>query len=268
MTTEDYFRRYQGKNAAENYDQLFVPLISAPLAAELLARAALRPGERVLDVACGTGEVARRARDQVGAEGRVVGADGHPAMVEVARAVTPAGIEWHEAGANAMPFDDGAFDVVLCQLGLQFMADKVGALREMRRVLAAGGRLLVSVVGPMPRLFRSMAEVFARKVSEPSGKFVGVVFSLDDPGELRRHAEEAGLEEVEVHSHVTLLRLPPPAEFLWAYVHSTPLAPHFAKLSDEARAAVEREVLAAWQPLAAPGGLEMPLDVHTLIARR
>jgi ubiquinone/menaquinone biosynthesis C-methylase UbiE len=267
MATEDHFRRYQSKNAAENYEQLFVPLISAPLAGALLEYAALRPGERVLDVACGTGEVARRARDRVGPEGRVVGADGHPGMIAVARAVTPAGIEWHEAGAAAMPFGEGAFDVVLCQLGLQFMGDKVSALREMRRVLVPGGRLLVSVVGPTPPLFRAMAESFERHVGEASGKFVHVVFSFHDPDAIRRVADEAGLREVEVHSHTTTLSLPPAAEFLWQYVHSTPLAPHFAKLADERRAALERDVVAAWRPFAAGDGLEMPLDVHTLIAR-
>src|SRR3546814_10148611 len=122
--------------------------------------AALREGERVLDVACGTGVVTRLASEQVGATGAVAGLDVNPGMLAVARAATPEGmsIEWHEANAEAMPLPDASFDVVLCQLGLQFMPDRQAALREMRRVLVDGGRLAFNVPGPMPRIFAVRSE--------------------------------------------------------------------------------------------------------------
>src|SRR3546814_10556694 len=104
------------------------------ISADLVRNAALREGERVLDVACGTGVVTRLASEQVGATGAVSGLDVNPGMLAVARAATPEGmsIEWHEANAEAMPLPDASFDVVLCQLGLQFMPDRQAALREMR----------------------------------------------------------------------------------------------------------------------------------------
>src|SRR5215207_11707155 len=123
------FEAYGG-SAPENYERYFVPVIGAPLATDLVDVAALRPGERVLDVACGTGVVARLAAERVEATGTVAGIDLNPGMLAVARSVTPPGmvIEWHQSSAEAMPLPDEAFDVVLCQLGLQFVPDKLAAL--------------------------------------------------------------------------------------------------------------------------------------------
>ena len=107
-------------------------------AADLVDRAALQPGERVLDVACGTGVVARVAAERVGSTGRVAALDVNSGMLAVARslpAVTGAPVEWHEGSALALPFPDAAFDVAFCQLGLQFFPDRPKALREIRRVL-------------------------------------------------------------------------------------------------------------------------------------
>src|SRR5688500_1839868 len=146
MTQQHYGRAYGG-SATENYERYFVPAIGAPLAADLTDMAAPRPGERVLDVACGTGIVARLAAERVGTGGAVVGLDFNPGMLGVARSVTPPdlAIEWQEASADVMPLPNEAFDVVLCQLALQFMPDKAAALREMRRVLAIDGRVAINV---------------------------------------------------------------------------------------------------------------------------
>jgi ubiquinone/menaquinone biosynthesis C-methylase UbiE len=133
--------------AAENYERFFVPAIGAPFAADLVTTAQLRPGERILDVACGTGVVTRLAAERVAPGGSVAGADITASMLSVARAVpssAPIAIQWYETSAEAMPFPDCSFDVVLCQFGLQFMADRPAAVREMRRVLAPGGRLVIT----------------------------------------------------------------------------------------------------------------------------
>ena len=135
-----------GESPALAYEHHFVPAIGAPMAAELVRDAALSPGERVLDVACGTGVVARLAAPEVRPGGTVVGLDIDAGMLAVARSAAEPGasIEWHEASAEAMPLPDAAFDVVLCQMGLQFMPDQLAALREMRRVLARGGRYKIN----------------------------------------------------------------------------------------------------------------------------
>src|SRR5262249_1850701 len=146
-----------------------VPTIFRPWAEALLTLAALQPGERILDVACGTGVVARLAAVQVGPTGQVRGVDLNPGMLAVARSVpapTGAVITWQEGTATALPLEDAAFDVVLCQQGLQFFPDRVAALQEMHRVLVPGGRLALSVWGPIASSpgFAVLAEALARHV--------------------------------------------------------------------------------------------------------
>src|SRR5690606_18640620 len=122
----------------------FVPAIARPAADPLLAAADLRPGERVLDVACGTGVIARLAAAEVGPDGAVAAIDLAPDMIEVARrepAPSGTAIDWHVGDAAALPFDDAGYDAVLCQMGLMFMTDRPAALAEMRRTLRPGGRL-------------------------------------------------------------------------------------------------------------------------------
>jgi ubiquinone/menaquinone biosynthesis C-methylase UbiE len=134
--------------ASATYERVMVPAVFGPWAKDLLDRAALAPGMRALDVACGTGIVARLAALQVGSTGRVVGVDSNEAMLAVARAQPAPGgaqVEWRQGDATKLPFTDGEFDRVLCQHGLQYVADRIAALREMKRVLAPGGRLALSV---------------------------------------------------------------------------------------------------------------------------
>lgn len=128
------FRSFTG-TGAENYERYFVPAIATPVSASLLATADLQPGQRVLDVACGTGLITRLAVERVGPDGSVTGIDVAPDMIDVARTVRlPGGthVEWHVGDATSLPFPDGSYDVVLCQMGLMFMHDRPGALAEMR----------------------------------------------------------------------------------------------------------------------------------------
>jgi ubiquinone/menaquinone biosynthesis C-methylase UbiE len=106
--------------------------------------AALLPGNKILDVACGTGVLAREAARCVQPGGMVTGLDRNEVMLTVARRVAP-GIEWRQGRAEALPFPDGSFDAVVSQFGLMFFEDREGALREMWRVLKPGGRLAVAV---------------------------------------------------------------------------------------------------------------------------
>ena len=134
--------------ASAPYERVMVPAVFGPWAKDLLDTVALAAGTRVLDVACGTGIVARLAASQVGPTGRVVGLDTNEAMLAVARAQpqpTGAHVEWRQGDATKLPFPDAEFGAVLCQQGLQYVPDRAAALREMKRVLASGGRLGLSV---------------------------------------------------------------------------------------------------------------------------
>jgi ubiquinone/menaquinone biosynthesis C-methylase UbiE len=239
-------RRYEVefmKRTAENYERYFVPSIGAPVAADLMETARLRPGERVLDAACGTGVIAKLAAERVAPGGTVAGLDPSPAMLAVARATTRSemSIEWHEAPAEDIPFPDDSFDAVLCGMGLQFFSNKEAGLREFHRVLVPGGRLVANVPGPTPPPLEVMAESLARHIGPESAAFVHAVFSLHDPDDLRNLATHAGFEDVDVNSAFRSLELPPPAEFLWQYVWSTPLAAVVAHADEERRRALENE---------------------------
>jgi len=236
------FSRYGG-SAPENYERYFVPAIGLPFATSCLNAAGLRRDERVLDIACGTGVVTRLAAERVGPDGAVTGLDLNPGMLTVARSVPSSGasIEWREANAESLPLPDGAFDVVVSSLGLQFVPNRSAALREMRRVLVADGRLAIATVGPTPPLFATLEQALARHVNPETTTFMKIVFSLHEPIDLEKLASGAGFRDVEVRSEKLTLRFPGAAEFLWQYVHSTPLAAAVAAIDDAGRAALERD---------------------------
>lgn len=267
---KQHFGKAYGGDAAANYERFFVPAIGAPLATNLIHRAALRRDERVLDVACGTGVVARLASQQVGPSGTVAGVDVNPGMLAVARtaALPDHPVEWHEASAEEMPFPDASFDVVLCQMGLQFMPDKHAALREMWRVLSGGGRLLLNVPGPTPRLFSTMEETLAHHIGVEAAGFVNHVFSLHDTAEIQALVGGAGFHEVSVQSENKSLRLPAPEEFLWQYLYSTPLADVLAKVDAERCRSLERDVVAEWQKFVRDGALVLNARIVVVTARK
>lgn len=246
-TSTSLYAKYAA-DAARNYEDHFVPAIGTPFARRLLATAELASGERVLDVACGTGLVARLAVEAVGPQGTVAGLDPTPGMLEMARSVAPDGIDWYEAPAEAMPLPDAAFDVVLCSMGLQFFEDRVQGLRELRRVLAPGGRVVVSTPGPVPPLFESIDAALTDHVGAEASCFVHAVFSLHDPVEVRQLFASAGFDQVEIETGTIPLRVPPPADLFWQYVQSTPLAAVAAGLDEASRAALERDVVERGQP--------------------
>jgi len=258
------------KRAAENYERSFVPLIGAPLAADLIAVARLRRGERVLDVACGTGVVTKLAAEEVGREGRVAGADPNPAMLAVARETTPPwlAIQWHQAPAEDLPLEDERFDAVLCGLGLQFFSDRQAALRELHRVRVRGGRLVASVPGPTPPPFRAMADSLAQHISSKGPSFVDAVFALDDPDQLHALATDAGFENVQVEAVLRPLDLPAPAEFLWQYIQSTPLAALVASASGKSRTALEQDFVVRCQPFVEDGHLVGAVRMITVLGSK
>lgn len=257
-------------NPAENYERFFTTAIGRPLAEVLVERADVQPGERVLDVACGTGICARLVATTVGPKGAVAGLDANPAMLAVARQVAPAGMDiaWYEAPAERMPLDAESFDVALCQMGLQFMPSPAEALREMWRVLDAEGRLLVSVPGPAPPLFAALEEALEHHVGAAAAGFARQVFALHELGEVGGLLVDAGFADVRVDEAEHRLPLPGPERFLWQYIHGTPLAVAMAGLDTAARARFERDVLDAWAAHETVRGLELRVRLVTATGRK
>ncbi|OSC38739.1 class I SAM-dependent methyltransferase [Mycobacterium decipiens] len=254
-----------GLTAAENYQRCFVPVIPGPLAGDLIELIAPQPGEFVVDVACGTGVVARLVAERVGAEGRVVGVDLNPDMLRIARVIPAAApIEWRQANAEALPLPDDSYDLVLCQLGLMFVPDQTAAVSEMRRVLSTGGRVAISVPAEMPRLWKVFADALGAHIAPELTGFVTLVFSLTDPNVITGLLREAGFDEVTVTTTTKTLRLPAAKDFVWQYISATPLAELVAAADDDRRHRLESEVVAEWETYVDGDGLAY--DQQMLIA--
>jgi ubiquinone/menaquinone biosynthesis C-methylase UbiE len=260
------YEKYAG-DPGENYERYFVPSIGVPSARPVIEAAGVKEGDRVLDVACGTGVAARLAAQRVGPTGAVAGVDPTPPMLEVARRTSSA-IDWLEGSAEMLPVPDDSFDVVLCSLGFQFFTDKIKSLQEMHRVLRAGGRAALGTPGPTPPLFEAIEEALTDHVGPAASAFVDAVFSVHDPDQVRELAANAGFSDVEIDTGPLPLRLPPPAEFFWQYVHSTPLAGPAAQLDEAARAALERDVVVRCQPFVDDDALVMAPSLLVATAQR
>lgn len=179
----------------------------------------------------------------MGADGQVVALDMNPVMLAVARALpAPSGatITWQEGNAMALPFPNGAFDLVLCQHGLQFVPDRAAAVREMRRVLAPPGRALVIVLQALARhpVFEALMESVARHLSL-SISDVMTPFALYDADELRTLFTAAGFKKVDILPESTTVRFPERERFVPLAVTSSAAAvPAFTQLQQPARAAL------------------------------
>ena len=256
------------ESPAEIYERHMVPAIFASWVPALLDLVALKPGERVLDVACGTGVVARQAASQVGAGGHVVGLDLNGDMLALARAWGPA-VEWREGNAMALPFATNAFDVVVCQQGLQFFPDSGRALREAHRVLVPGGRFAVAVwcaIESSPG-HHALTRGLERHVGTEAAGLMSGVFRLGDAQTLQTILEIAGFHEVRVRREKRVARFPSPELFTRWVVIGSVLGRTGVQVRDESLAAIIREVDGALQPYMRADGLAFPMEAHFAVAR-
>jgi ubiquinone/menaquinone biosynthesis C-methylase UbiE len=264
-------------SAPELYQRYLVPAITALWAADLIDQVALRLGDRALDVACGTGVVARLAADHVGPNGRVTGLDLNPGMLAVARSlpsVAGVAVDWQEGSALALPFRDATFDVALCQLGLQFFPDRPTALREMRRVLTDGGRVGLSVFGPIehnPATF-ALANALDRYLGPEASLAKRTEHVLADSDELRALIVGAGFQNVMLSTDTKWIQFPSPAEYVRVQLAATPLASLMTLYSPTDREHVIEvliaDVGAALEPYTQNEVLTFPQEVHTVLAER
>lgn len=257
-------------NAAEFYERWPVPYILGPWAPVLLDIAALRSGDNVLDIACGTGVVARLAARSVEPGGTVTGLDLNPGMLAMARALPlPPGIavDWREGSALALPFAPQTFDVVVCQQGLQFFPDRPLALREMRRVLRPNGRVAVSVWSQPTALNLALREALKRWVSVTAADTMATAQSLTDPDELQRLVAGAGFDGTTVRTVSMITRVPSLDDFVPGQLAAAPVARDVAAAGAEALAAIVRDVKAAMQPYVDGYGVAYPAEANLAYAR-
>jgi len=256
--------------AAEMYERHVARYVLGPWAPLLVEVAHLTAGERVLDVACGTGVVTRLAAQRVGVGGRVVGVDLNPGMISVARSLqVPVGaaIEWHERNALDLGLPDDSFDVVLCQQGLQFFPDKALALREMSRVLVHGGRIALSVWNSVGIYNSAVGEALARFLGNEAA--AGFLASRKVPAkeEVQRLAMEAGFSDVRVRVSRIDVRLPRLDQFVLDHLAATPIASVVAAVDRETRRQIGTSVMEKLRRYADGDGVTYPEETHVLTAQ-
>jgi len=257
-------------NVSEIYDKYLVPAIFGAWPPVLLRLVSPSPGERVLDLACGTGIVARLALESVGSSGRVVGLDLSPGMLTVARSIpSPKGrIEWREGDALAIPFPNGSFDIVTCQLGLQFFPDRAKGVREMKRVLVPKGRLGVLVwrsIRYSPG-FAVLEQALEHNAGSDAAKFMRSPFSLSDAQELRNLLREAGFVHPTVRIGIGTVRFQSVDEFVSLYVKGTPLSTLVSHMDERSYSTMVDAVRVGLSSYVDDEGLAFPIEGHLATA--
>lgn len=260
-------------SSAEAYERYLVPLLFAPAAEHLVGLAAVKPGERLLDVACGTGIVARCVASHVNALGMVVGLDLNVSMLAVARRASSEiqpQIQWRQGSASDMPFADGSFDVICCQQGLQFFDDQPRALHEMYRVLVPNGRLVLSVLRSLKHNagWVPLAEALERHVGPDAGAMMRSPFPEWSTDELRGMVTRAGFADVLVLVGIGPVRYPSADEFLRLEAVSSPLAGPIGSLKTAVREAIIRDLHEALSENMDDDGIVFPAETYLVCARR
>ncbi len=189
-------------DAAHAYEALFVPALFGQWAPKVADAAQIQPGQRVLDVGCGTGILAREIASRIGSAGRVVGIDPSPGMLAVAKQPAPA-VEWREGVAESLPFPDQSFEVVVSQFALMLFTDRRQALREMLRVLTPGGRLAVAVWDSLDNIpaYASEVALLERMAGRQAADALRAPFVLGNRKDLAALISEAGVATADITTH-------------------------------------------------------------------
>lgn len=253
------------RDAAEVYEEFFVPALFASWTSRVVDAAGIEPGWRVLDVACGTGVLARDVAARVGPEGAVVGLDLNEGMLAVAARRAPE-IEWRNGRAEALPFDDATFDAVVSQFGLMFFEDRKAALREMVRVLRPGGRLAVAVWDSLDHVpgYAALVALLERTLGDDVASLLRAPFVLGDLDALRALVEESGIPDAAIATEQGVARFPSIRSWIFTDVRGWTLA---AAVDDEQFERVAEEAERALRPFVTPdGSVEFPMPAHIVTA--
>jgi ubiquinone/menaquinone biosynthesis C-methylase UbiE len=251
--------------AAEVYESKFVPAIFAEWAPHLVEAAGVAPGQRLLDVACGTGVVARAAADRMGGQGRVVGLDLNQGMLAVARRLRP-DIEWRQGDAAELPFEPGTFDVVLCQAAMMFFPDRARALREMARVATGGGTVAVQVWDRLEAQagFAPLYQTFASYLGPEAMELESSYWTLGDLDLVASLFEAAGLRITATRTRVGIARYDSSQEAVATEIEATPL---MERISQDTYRRILEDAGEALRPFTVAGGrVELPLKGHLVTA--
>ena len=254
-------------DAAEVYESCFVPAIFCAWASPVADAAGIRTGNRVLDVGCGTGVLAREALRRVGREGQVVGLDLNEGMLAVAARTEPR-IEWRQGDAASLPFEDASFGAVVSQFALMYFPERATSLSEMWRTLAPGGRLAIAAWAPLghARGYQILVDIATRLCGGEAAEVLAAPFVLGDRAELAKLLVDSGISGADVTLHEGSIRFPSVKEFIRIEVKGSPLAGMVSDDALENLAAESEKALAEF--VVASGEIVMPMDAHIVTASK
>ena len=251
---------------AEAYEAHFVPAFFAQWSPMLLDAAGVTTGQRVLDVACGTGILARSAVPRVGEPGSVVGVDLNEAMLSVARRLRP-DLTWLQGDAAALPVGDAEFDAVLSQMAMMFFPDPTAALREMRRVVRPGGTVGVLVPGALTDNppYQAFVDIVTRHAGADARNLVTTYFVLGDLDGTAQLFADAGLRVTATSSPVGESHFGSIDDLVNVEIDSTPLGDRLDPGDRERILADCRAALAPYRQES--GEVRFPFQCQLIIAR-
>ncbi len=262
-------QRYGWDKAVEDYDRFWVPRLRS-CSERCLTLINLRPGERVLDVATGTGMAAFLAADSVGPAGEVVASDISKRMVEAVRTDAESrgvtNMRFERVDAEDIAFPDASFDAVICVLGLMYPADPQQAISQIYRVLKPGGRAAVCVWGRRDRC--GWNAVFPITDARVNSDVCPLFFSLGAPGALEFAFEQAGFTGIEEERIELTLDFENAHTVCAAIFAGGPVALAYSRMSDDVREEIHREFLDSVAPYRRGDGYDIPGEFVFLLARR
>ena len=251
---------------AEIYESKFVPALFADWAPHVVEMGDVAAGQSVLDVACGTGIVARAAAERVGSSGRVVGVDLNESMLTVAERVCPE-VELRRADVTALPFEDAIFDVVLCQMALMFFPDPRSAIHEMGRVVKPQGTVVVMVPSSLDAqpAYKQLVALAAKHAGPEAVAMLSAYWACGDLDRLLGTVRAAGLDVLSTRTRMGTARFASIDEFVSVEVESTPVR---GRLTDEEYDTLRREATIVLHSFTtASGTAEIPLEGHLVAGR-
>lgn len=253
--------------AAEGYEEFFVPAIFDQWPPKLINAALIAEGDQVIEVGCGTGVLARELIKCVGPEGKVTGLDLSESMLGVARRICPE-VDFRQGNVMDMPFDDGVFDVAVASFVLMFVPEPVKAVSELWRVLKPGGRLVIAVWEALDRnpVYAGLVDIVGRRIDDAASASLAWPFALGEEGKLADICAAAGVVNPSISEHDGRAKFPSLESFVRTEIQAWLLAD---SVSEEAL----REVIADFRDKFASycdgeGGLDFPFNAVFAVARK
>lgn len=255
----------------EAYEKYIVPAFSGAWAQDIVQRAALRGGDRILDVGCGTGIVSRHAYKSLGESGNITGIDVNEIVIKKAREIclpNDIPIEWKQGNVETLPFSDAKFNVVLCQQGLQYFPDQSRALTEINRVLISEGRIVFSVWRSIEYspFYSALHQALEQYVSEEAASTLSSAFTLGDSIQLRGLFESAGFKNIDICLIIKQMRYSSLEDFLVGGFAASPFANDILALEKSKREKMFQMIQNSISNYIDDHGLAAPMECYVVSA--